>query len=204
MVAYRTGVREEATVLALNKSLETEMAKFHKGYVGLFQYGSNMSSARLNSPKRLNKRARRPFRARLDAWGIRFDLYSKCNASGVTDIVQVDGEYVMGVVYKVPVRLVYAPTGKRSKMDEIEGTRTDGTGNYQRKRINVVNGRGETIPVVTYIGTEHGTRRFLRRDELDRRVSRTYFSHLLKGAHKFRFADSYISYLQRQAGILKG
>jgi AIG2-like family len=163
-----------------------------------------MSSARLNSPKRLDKRARQPFRAQLDGWGIRFDLYSKCNDCGVTNIVQSESEYVMGVVYKVPGRLVCAPRGRLSKMDEIEGVRLDGTGNYERKRINVVNGRGEKISVATYIGTEHGQRRFLRTDELERRVSRTYFSYLLTGANKFRFSENYILYLRRQVGILKG
>jgi len=45
--------------------------------VRLFQYGSNMDPDRLNSGKRLNEAAEPVGVARLDRWGIRFDLYSE-------------------------------------------------------------------------------------------------------------------------------
>jgi hypothetical protein len=139
----------------------------------------------------------------LDGWGIRFDLYSKCNGCGVTNIVEASGEYIMGVVYQVPVRLIYAPKGKQSKMDTIEDARPDGTGNYKRQKIGDITVRGQKVSAVTYVGTPHGKRRFLDRPQQDRPVSATYFGYLVSGAKKFRFPDEYISYLRRKAGTLK-
>src|ERR1700686_518737 len=94
-----------------------------KGYVRVFQYGSNMNPARLNSPERLNNKAKKPRVARLDGRGIRFDIYSECNGCGVTDIRESASEYVLGVLYDVPVRLVVPVAGGRSRMDEIEGAK---------------------------------------------------------------------------------
>ena len=174
--------------------------KLRRGYVALFQYGSNMSRTRLNSPERLHERARRPVGARLDGWGIRFELYSKGNECAVTNIVEASGEYVMGIVYEVPIRLIYAPKGKRSRMDVIEGAQPNGKGNYERNKINVVTAREKKILAATYVGTEAGKIRFLGGD---RRVGRTYFDHLLSGAKEFGFSKKYVSYLRRQAGALK-
>jgi Gamma-glutamyl cyclotransferase, AIG2-like len=174
-----------------------------KGYVRLFQYGSNMSPSRLNSSCRLRKKARRPKSARLEGWGVRFDLYSTGNECGVANIVEVTGEYVLGIVYQVPARLIYARTGRRSKMDEIEGVQLDGKGNYKRQRIDGITVDGEKVSAVTYVGTSHGKRRFLLRSQQERAVSSAYFSHLLKGAEKFAFSEKYISYLRRQVGALK-
>jgi len=61
-----------------------------------------MSPDRLNAPKRLNGRATAISAARLDGWGIRFDLYSKTNDSAVTDIIPAPGEHVIGVLFDVP------------------------------------------------------------------------------------------------------
>jgi hypothetical protein len=100
-----------------------------RGYLKVFQYGSNMNAERLNCPERLNGKARVVGVARLEGYGIRFDLYSRRNRCGVTDIVKAVNEHVLGVLYDVPIRLVVAPEGKQSKMDEFEGARSDGTGN---------------------------------------------------------------------------
>jgi hypothetical protein len=43
--------------------------------VFLFQYGSNMSSTRLNSTDRLDGAARKVGPAKLEGWGIRFELF---------------------------------------------------------------------------------------------------------------------------------
>ena len=161
----------------------------------LFQYGSNMSPGRLNDPNRLNGQASTTSEARLDGWGIRFDLYSTRNDSAVTDIVPAPGEHVIGVLYEVPQDAL-------AKMDEIEGVRPDGTGNYQRAIVGPsVVPDGKTVTAVTYVGTEAGRERFRNQPAKRRTVKSAYFDHLLDGAHQFNFSAEYFAYLRQQAGV---
>lgn len=165
------------------------------GRVLLFQYGSNMSPDRLNSPKRLSGQASPISAARLDGWGIRFDLYSKTNASAVTNIVPAPGEHVMGVVYEMPKTAL-------AKMDEIEGVRPDGRGNYRRVNVQVTAvPDGDAVTAVTYIGTEAGRNRFSEQPLERQAVAPAYFDYLLAGAQQFSFSAQYIDYLRRQAGL---
>jgi hypothetical protein len=90
--------------------------------------------------------------ARLNGWGIRFDLYSITNGCGATHIIQSAPEYVLGILYDVPTRLVIAENQQRSRMDEIERARPDGNGNYQRLTVNV-DFQGSNIEAITYTGT---------------------------------------------------
>jgi hypothetical protein len=173
-----------------------------RGYVNLFQYGSNMDPERLNECDRLGGRAATLGVARLDDWGIRFDLFSKTNDCGVTDIVQAPGEHTLGVIYSVPVALVCAPTGKRSKMDRIEGATLGGRGNYARRVIEVSH-NGKKLRAITYVGTEPGRQRFLSVADEQRRVSTEYFSYLLSGAERYDFPEDYRGYLRAQAGALR-
>ena len=66
-----------------------------RGYLKVFQYGSNMNAERLNCPERLNGKARVVGVARLEGYGIRFDLYSQTNKCGVTHIVRAANEHVL-------------------------------------------------------------------------------------------------------------
>jgi len=170
-------------------------------YVMLFQYGSNMNPDRLNCEERLDGAAEVLGVARLQGWGVRFDLYGEVAHGGVTDVVPCRREHVEGVLYRVPYRLVVAPRGERSAMDIIEGAGLGKTSNYKRKRIWVVN-EGKKIETRTYLGTASGRKRFLRKVTADRRVRRAYFGHLLAGARRFGFPRGYIAYLRRQAGPL--
>jgi AIG2 family protein len=174
-----------------------------KGYVRVFQYGSNMNQDRLNSPERLNKKAKKPRVARLDGWGIRFDLYSKLNGCGVTDIGKAASEYVLGVLYDVPVCLVVPVAGGRSRMDKFEGAVPDGTGNYERIRVTVQEKNGHKISAITYAGTDTGRGRFNRKRAEERQVSQDYFGHLKIGAELFRFPPDYMEYLKEKAGRLR-
>jgi hypothetical protein len=65
-----------------------------------------MDPERLNAPERLDGVAIVCGVARLQGWGIRFDLYSINNRCGVTDVVQSAQEYVLGILYEVPMSLV--------------------------------------------------------------------------------------------------
>jgi Gamma-glutamyl cyclotransferase, AIG2-like len=176
-----------------------------KGCVRVFQYGSNMNPARLNSRERLNNKAKKPRVARLDGWGIRFDLYSECNGCGVTDITdrgKAASEYVLGVLYDVPVDLVVPVAGGRSRMDEIEGAKPDGTGNYRRIPVTIQVKNGRRISAITYAGTGAGRERFKCKWAEERQVSQDYFRHLERAAGKFRFPPDYRAYLREKAGAL--
>ena len=173
-----------------------------KGYVRVFQYGSNMNPERLNRPDRLNKKAKKPRVGRLDGWGIRFDLYSKCNECGVTDIGKAANEYVLGVLYDIPVRLVVPEAGGRSTMDRFEGAMPDGTGNYERIRVTVHQKNGHKISAITYAGTNAGKGRFGAKSAEEQQVSEDYFGHIETGAKKFKFPPDYMVYLRLKAGPL--
>lgn len=161
-----------------------------------------MEPERLNSPDRLAGVARVVGVARLNHWGIRFDLYSASNQCGVTDIVHSAREYVLGILFEVPYRFVVGPRGQRSPMDKVEGAGLGRQSSYMRKKI-LVRSNGKTIEARTYVGTVLGRKRFLRRSAEDRRVSQAYFGYLLSGARQFRLPKSYVAYLRRKAGILR-
>jgi len=173
-------------------------------YIALYQYGSNMDPKYL--AKRLKCKVETLGMARLDRWGIRFNLYSKnkSNRCGVTNIVPSRREHALGVLYKLPYRVVIAPRGQRSAMDKIEGAGLMGKGNYKRKKIAVWQfTMRRKVEARTYTGTATGQQRFLRKPPEARRVSQAYFSRLLTGARRFSFPPSYIAYLRQQAGRLK-
>lgn len=65
-----------------------------------------MDPDRLNSAERLDGAAEVVGVARLNGWGIRFDLYSESNRCGVTDIIPSTREYVEGILFQVPYSLV--------------------------------------------------------------------------------------------------
>ena len=161
-----------------------------------------MEPGRLNSSDRLAGVARVIGVARLDHWGIRFDLFSAKNDCAVTDIVPTAREHVLGVLYQVPYRTVVAPRGERSRMDIIEGARRGRLSSYKRLKI-LVRSNGEMVEARTYVGTALGRTRFLRESSENRRVSEDYFEYLLAGARRFNFPQSYVTYLRRQAGALK-
>jgi|SRR5581483_552785 gamma-glutamylcyclotransferase (GGCT)/AIG2-like uncharacterized protein YtfP len=170
------------------------MRRPERSHLFLFQYGSNMSPDRLNGSKRLNGLATAIAAAKLDGWGIRFDLYSETNQSAVTDIVPAPGEYVMGILFEIPRAAL-------DTMDNIEGVRGDGTGNYQRADAEVtVIPDGVTVAAITYIGTESGRERFRKQPAERHAVKSDYFEHLLAGARQFAFSRDYVAYLRRQAG----
>lgn len=162
-----------------------------------------MNRTRLNSRERLNGMAQSIGVARLDGWGIRFDLYSERNRCAVTDIVLAPDEFVCGVLYEVPIPCVFAPKHSRSRMDRIEGVRPDGTGNYKKQRVRVIVGN-DTVEALTYVGTASGRMRFASEATEHKQVSHEYFRNLELGANMFRMAEAYKIYLRQRAGMLRG
>ena len=171
-----------------------------RGYVKVFQYGSNMNPGRLNSVERLDGKAKTVGVARLDGWGVRFDLYSESNGCGVTDIIVAPDEFVLGVLYEVPTPYVVARSGGRSRMDRIEGAKSDGSGNYEKQCLNVIIG-DDTVKAITYIGTSLGRKRFAAKSTQRKQVSHEYFQNLEQGAKFFGLPELYTSYLKEKAGI---
>ena len=103
----------------------------------VFQYGSNASLGRLNSPGRLNGSAR-PLAAATTVEGhaLVFNVWSKCNKCGAASITREGDTPVWGRLYDIPDDLVDREKKRagRRTLDEIEG---EGT-NYTRTRIAVV------------------------------------------------------------------
>ena len=140
--------------------------------------------------------------ARLDGWGILFDIYSKSNRCGVTDLV-VASEYVLGVLYRLRRDLVIASPGERSPMDKIEGAGLDEYSNYERIEVRVQT-QDSDVSAFTYAGADAGRRRYLQKSSFDQRVSRSYFQHLLSAVRKsFISLQEYVTYLVSKAGVLK-
>jgi len=123
----------------------------------VFQYGSNMSSKRLNSQERLAGDAKRLGIAHtVDPYRLCFPVWSKTNSCAAASICPgPDGRPIFGVVYEIPESLVYrqkARTLNRKSLDAIEG---EGT-NYVRTKTDVVQSDGAVISATTYLARKAG------------------------------------------------
>lgn len=152
----------------------------------VFQYGSNMSSARLNHSERLNGEAKViAVATTVEKFDLGFTVWSKTNQCAAADLVLSDaGREVYGVLYEVPDYLMSRESakeeGKRS-LDSIEG---EGV-NYTRTSIEVlVGGRVETA--VTYIVLN-------RKEGLV--TSREYAQHIMDGLDEHGFPADYRQYV---------
>ena len=163
----------------------------------LFQYGSNMDSKRLNSAKRLDGEAEVFGKAKLEGHELLFDLWSVKNHSAAADIKEETGNHVWGVLYRVPCELVIAEQGRGSKMDCIEGAKSDGTGNYTRVQVKFVKGDGTSEEAYTYVGTKTERGKFPKCS--DRKVSGGYLDHILRGAYEHSLPKGYIQEIKNIA-----
>jgi hypothetical protein len=124
----------------------------------VFQYGSNMNSARLNGPKRLQGCASLVGAVQtVENYEYVFDIWSGGeNNCAAADILSGHGRPIWGVLYEIPMRDIERdPEGKRRTLDAIEG---EGK-NYSRGTINVQFQNGEIVsaPVITYFGRDRKT-----------------------------------------------
>lgn len=119
----------------------------------VFQYGSNMSSKRLNCTSRLKGDAKHVDIARtVEKFEMVFDILSKTNCCAAADIIRGPGRNIWGVLYEIPEHLIDRhKSGNRKSLDEIEGECT----NYKRVTIDVIlpDGTGKS-GVWTYIGKD--------------------------------------------------
>ncbi len=115
----------------------------------VFQYGSNMSTSRLNSSDRLCGDARPIGIAKtFECYEFDFTVWSKSNNCSAADIVPVKGRNIWGVLYEIPEKLLSCKTCRdRKSLDAIEG---EGT-NYLRTEISLISEEGKRLSAITNI-----------------------------------------------------
>jgi Gamma-glutamyl cyclotransferase, AIG2-like len=109
-----------------------------------FQYGSNCSEERLNSPERLNGGARYDGRAQsVDQYEIAFDVWSRGNGCAAADLraVETREQHVWGVLYQVTDEGF-------GRLGQVEGPR------YEEKSIKCSSSRAISLPRSLFEGNQ--------------------------------------------------
>ena len=150
----------------------------------VFQYGSNLSTTRLNGPDRLNGGARVLGVAQtVERFHLDFTVWSHHNNCAAADLLaDVTGRSIYGVVYEILDSLVFGYHDHMT-LDRIEHEGTS----YRRQQIAVrVKGAEKPIFVWTYrvIHPRVGLK-----TELD------YVRHLLIGMEEHDFPSGYQAYV---------
>lgn len=154
----------------------------------VFQYGSNMSVARLNGADRLAGDARPICVARtVEPFDLMFTVWSKSNDCAAADLVPgTTGRSIYGVVYEVPDFLLSRDTAKqwnRKSLDAIEG---EGT-NYIRAMIDLIKDDGSTVRAITYLVKDR---------KAGLKTSLAYVRHILMGAKEHGIPDEHYQYIR--------
>lgn len=154
----------------------------------VFQYGSNMSVARLNSPERLAGDARVVGIARTaELFDLAFSVWSKSNECAAANLTKNStGRSVYGVLYEVPDFLLSRDAAKaknRRSLDAIEG---EGT-NYVRAMIDVIADDNATVRALTYL---------VKCPKADLKTSAAYVSHILAGLREHGMPVEYWQYVR--------
>jgi hypothetical protein len=108
----------------------------------IFQYGSNCSTVRLNSPERLDGEAIAIGRAQtVIEYEIAFDVWSKCNGCAAADLIPAHGTglHAWGVLYETSEKGL-------KRLRKVEGPR------YEKKAIHVRNCAGKELEATTFLG----------------------------------------------------
>ena len=156
----------------------------------LFQYGSNMSTARLNGSDRLAGDAKRICIAKTSGkFDFGFTVWSESNGCAAADIVSnPGGEHIYGVVYQVPEYLLSRETATvydRRSMDAIEGE----SKNYIRKTLEVSTLDGDMLSVLTYV---------VRDPKPNLKTNAEYVTHILSGLEEHKIPIEYRDYVKGQ------
>lgn len=114
----------------------------------VFQYGSNCSEKRLNSPDRLRGDAvDLGWAETVESYELDFDVWSTRNNCAAADLLLRGDAPAQGVLYQVPDHLMNratTPSGRKS-FDAIEGTA------YKRQPIKVRKRDGSIVDAETYV-----------------------------------------------------
>ena len=153
----------------------------------VFQYGSNMSSKRLNSPERLAGDAKRlgiaytvyPYR-------LCFPVWSKTNSCAAASICPAsDGRPIFGVLYEIPESLVYRQKARALNLKSLDAIEGEGV-NYDRTEIYVVQSDGAVISATTYLARKAGP---------ERKTSADYVRYILTGLAENDMPPAYREYV---------
>jgi cation transport regulator ChaC len=154
----------------------------------VFQYGSNMSVARLDSDDRLAGDAKvASVAATVEPFELVFSVWSKSNNCAAADLLPSStGRTIFGVLYEIPDFLLSRDTAKkqgRKSLDAIEG---EGT-NYVRAMIDVVIREGATVRAMTYV---------VKNRQANLKTSAAYVSHILAGLREHNMPEEYYQYVR--------
>jgi len=153
----------------------------------VFQYGSNMSVARLNDTKRLAGDAKPiGIAATVEPFELAITVWSKTNSCAAADIIPSKaGRNIYGVVYDIPDFLLSRESAEkqnRKSLDAIEGERT----NYIRKTIQLIKTDGTQLSAITYVVKESRT---------GLKTSMDYVQHIRDGLKEHAMPDEYCQYV---------
>ena len=154
----------------------------------VFQYGSNMSVARLNGDDRLAGDATPVCVAMtVEHFELVFSVWSRSNNCAAADLLPSDaGRTVYGVLYEIPDFLLSRETAKerdRKSLDAIEG---EGK-NYVRSTIEVITNNGATVSAITYV---------VKNRQTNLKTSAAYVSHILDGLNEHNLPAEYCLYVR--------
>lgn len=151
----------------------------------IFQYGSNLSSQRLNSPERLQGQARVVDIAHtVTGWRFGFPVWGGINDCAAAGILPGGDKPVWGVIYEIPDTWVVHGDGV--SLDRIENEGVD----YDRGPIDLqlTDGREPPAPVHTY---------HPRDPRHDRITQWHYVEHILAGVDEHGLPEYYRRRLER-------
>lgn len=156
----------------------------------VFQYGSNSSSARLNSRNRLRSEATSLGLAyTVGQYDLGFTVWSESNNCAAADLVRAPGKQVWGVLYDIPNYLLSRDTVcNRRSLDAIEGSR------YRRRKIKLCRPGMPGTPFTAWTYTVIQKQKGLR-------TSREYANYILDGLCEHQAPSEYINHVKTR--ILK-
>jgi cation transport regulator ChaC len=142
----------------------------------VFQYGSNCTAARLNSPNRLKGRAKDLGRAKtVEDFDIVFDVYSQTNGCAASDLVRTPGRKAWGVLYNLSKKSL-------ARLKDKEGPR------YEEQPINVIDEKGKRRKATTFVVKQGERRQGLA-------TSAAYVSWIVYGLRDHGVPEPYIAHV---------
>ena len=153
----------------------------------VFQYGSNMSSVRLNSEVRLQGEAV-PLGLAIteDPFDLDFTVFSPQNGCAAADLTPNGSRRIVGILYEIPEeRVLRERSGGLRTLDDVEG---EGEA-YVRTTIRVTRAESERGPEVaaTYL---------VKTPRAGIRTCAAYAHHILAGLREHRAPDEYVAYVK--------
>ncbi len=156
----------------------------------VFQYGSNMSTNRLNHEDRLSGDAIVVEIARtIEPHKLAFTVWSKNNNCAAADIFpEENGRSIYGVVYDIPKYLISRETAQKVGRTSLDAIECAGS-NYQRKQIALFGATGEEFTALTYV---------VRNRKPSLKTEQSYVQHILNGLKEHNMPAEYCQYVQEQ------